>query len=103
MAMERQNVTLVLPILPGLAAMLPHTGHTDHAMLNERAVELTALALHHPASAEETKDKANDLLEEMQAQLVASAFAEAQKRGRARDLESTVKELLTTLGDESMS
>jgi hypothetical protein len=60
-------------------------------------VELAELALHHPESRAETRDRASELLEELQASLPPAAFAAAQERGRARDLWETAAELLAEL------
>jgi tetratricopeptide (TPR) repeat protein len=61
------------------------------------AVELAALILHHSASVEETQSRTQELLTELQRQLEPAAFAAAQERGRARDLDETVEELLLEL------
>jgi hypothetical protein len=63
-------------------------------------VELAALARHHPVSIEETRDKAGELLDELRLWLSPEAYAVAETRGRARDLEATVRELLTELEEE---
>jgi len=60
----------------------------------EQAVELLALALHHPASEQETRDRASQLLAELQTRLPPELVTAAQKRGKNRDLEATVTELL---------
>ena len=65
----------------------------------ERAAELAALSRHHPSSTEETKDKAQALLDRLQGELTPAAFAAAVERGRARDLEAMVKELLVDLDE----
>ena len=64
----------------------------------ERAVEVAALARHHPASVQETRCKTQELLAELQRRLEADAYAAAEERGRARDLEETVRELLAEMG-----
>jgi predicted ATPase len=63
----------------------------------ERAAEVVALARHHPASIKETRDKAGELLDELQLRLSPEAYAAVEARGRARDLEATVRELLEEL------
>jgi len=60
----------------------------------EQAIELLALALHHPASEQETKDRAKRLLDELASSLPRESVAAAQERGQARDLKATVEELL---------
>jgi tetratricopeptide (TPR) repeat protein len=64
----------------------------------ERAAELAALARDHPASVEETKDKAGALLDQLRSEIAPDVFAAAEERGRARDLNATVEELLEVLG-----
>jgi predicted ATPase/Tfp pilus assembly protein PilF len=80
-------------VLLGPATLLARTGEV------ELAVELVALARHHPASVEETRGKAGELLDGLQAELPAEAYAAAETRGRARDLEVTIGELLAELGN----
>ena len=63
----------------------------------ERAVELLALALCHPDSIKETKDRAQGLLDRLHADLPPAVLTAAQERGLARDLETTAKELLAEL------
>ena len=63
----------------------------------ERAVELAALSRHHPASMQETKERAQRLLDDLRAGLSLVAYAAAQERGRSRDLEATLAELLAEL------
>jgi len=78
---------LCLDVVAGWAAL---PAGTD----GERAVELAALSRHHPSSAEETREKAQRLLDRLQGELAPAAFAAAVERGRTRDLKATVKELL---------
>jgi hypothetical protein len=68
----------------------------------ERAVELYALALRHPyvANAQWFEDVAGKHIAAAAKALPPDVVAAAQKRGRARDLEATVKELLSELDDE---
>ena len=85
-------MALKLDVLISQAALLARSGH------GERAVELAALALHHPASDGEVKARAQRLLSELQAGLSSAVYAAAQARGRVRDLEATVRELRAELG-----
>jgi len=80
-----------LSALVGLAHLSAEEGDPD------QAVELLALAFHHPASAQVMKDRAQDLLTRLESELPPEAFAEAMERGRARDLEATVQGLLSEL------
>jgi len=63
----------------------------------EQAIELAVLAWHHPESIEETRRRAEKLLTELRAELPADAYAAAEQRGRTRDLEATIRELLAEL------
>jgi predicted ATPase/DNA-binding SARP family transcriptional activator len=83
------SVTLLA--LVGVGALLATEGK------KERALELLALILHHPLSWRWTKDRAAPLVAELEAELPPDVVAAAQERGRARDLEATVKELLAEL------
>ncbi|MCI0529446.1 MAG: hypothetical protein L0Y56_18560, partial [Nitrospira sp.] len=60
----------------------------------EQAVELLTLALHHPATWQIHKDKAVYLLAELEAELPPEVVAAAQERGKARQLEEVVAEIL---------
>jgi predicted ATPase/DNA-binding SARP family transcriptional activator len=91
-ASDRPEGGLKPHVLLGPAALLARTGE------EEQAVEVTALARHHPASVEETRTKADELLERLRSELPPAAYAAAEFRGRARDLETTLHELLVGLG-----
>jgi predicted ATPase len=80
------GVALSLDVVSGIAALLACTD-------GERAVELAALSQHHPSSTEETRGRAQRLLDSLQTKLSPAAFAAAQERGRARDLAATMKQL----------
>jgi predicted ATPase/DNA-binding SARP family transcriptional activator len=81
-------------LVAGMAALLAPADE-------KKAVELAALSRYHPSSREETRDRAQRLLDHLQAGLAPAAFAAAQARGRARDLEATVRELLAELEQAS--
>jgi hypothetical protein len=76
-----------LDVMAGWAAALAGTD-------GERAVELAALARYHPTGGEEAQEKAQRLLDELRGQLAPAAFAAEERRGRSRDLEATVLDLL---------
>jgi predicted ATPase len=78
--------------LVGIAALLAAEGE------EERALELLALVLHHPMSWQWTKDRAAPLVAELEAELPPDVVAAAWERGQARELETTVAELLEELG-----
>jgi tetratricopeptide (TPR) repeat protein len=87
-ARDYSHVALELDVLVSQAALLAQKGH------EERSVELAALALHHPASDKEVTGRAQALLRQLEGKLSPAVHTAAQDRGRARDLETTVKELL---------
>jgi predicted ATPase/DNA-binding SARP family transcriptional activator len=89
-------IPLVLRTVVGIAALLAAEGD------RERALELLALILHHSVSWQVTKDKASRLIAGLEAELLPEVVAAAQKRGRARDLDATVAELLHELGGTGM-
>jgi hypothetical protein len=91
-ASEAQWVPVVLEAVAGLAHLLATTGEP------ERAVELLALVLVHTASEQECKDRAARLQAELAAELPPEVVEAAQERGRARDLDATVGELLFESG-----
>jgi tetratricopeptide (TPR) repeat protein len=62
-----------------------------------RAAEVGALVLSHPVSLKTARDRAGALLDRARAALPAEVFEAAVARGRGRDLEGTVRELLAEL------
>jgi tetratricopeptide (TPR) repeat protein len=64
----------------------------------ERALELLALVVYHRFSWQMAKDQAAPLIAELEAELPPDVVAAAWERGRARDLDATVAELLGELG-----
>jgi hypothetical protein len=87
----------VLHILDAIAVLLMTEGE------GERALELLSLILYHPGTMPHTKDSAALLVAELEAELPLDVVAAAQERGRARDLDATVAELLAELGEEQDS
>jgi tetratricopeptide (TPR) repeat protein len=65
----------------------------------EQTVELLALVLRHPATWQWAKDRAAPLFAALEAELAPELFAAAQERGKARDLDATVRKLLAELDD----
>jgi len=96
-ASDRPEGGLKPHILLGPAALLARMGEV------QRAVEVAALARYCPASVEETRDKADELLDRLRSELSPEAYAAAEARGRARDLEATLGELLVELGSRAGS
>jgi predicted ATPase len=87
-AVKAQWMRAVLHALTGVAHLLARTGEP------ERALELLTLILGHPASHQEFKSRAARLQAELTAELPPEVIEAAQKRGRARELDATVAELL---------
>lgn len=87
-----QAVPASLDVLAGLAALLA-LGEPDR---REKAVELLAFVLHHPAGEQETRDEAARVLAALEDELPAGTAAEARARGRALrgQLEAVVAEIL---------
>jgi tetratricopeptide (TPR) repeat protein len=64
----------------------------------ERALELLTLVMNHRFSWQIFKDEAAPLITELEAELPPDVVAASRERGRARDLDTTVAELLDELG-----
>jgi predicted ATPase/class 3 adenylate cyclase len=84
-------------VLVGIAGLLAAEGETV------RAVELLALVLEHRSSWQWVKDRASALIAELESKLPPDVAAAAWERGRARDLDATVAELLVELGGEEVT
>ena len=85
-----QALMPLIYVLPGLALLLADEGQA------ERAVELYALASRHPlvANSRWFEDVAGRHIASVAATLPPEVVSAAQERGRARDLDATVAELL---------
>jgi predicted ATPase/DNA-binding SARP family transcriptional activator len=79
-AVDLQAVDLIIEDLIGIATLLSQEGEKLHA------VELVACTLHHPAIAGKAKERAEQLLSELESQLAPQTFAAAADRGRAKDI-----------------
>jgi hypothetical protein len=92
-AQESEAVLPLLWALPAMALLLADEGQI------ERAVELYALASRYPFVAHSRwfEDVVGNTLAEVAATLPADQVAVLQERGRARELEATVVELLSEL------
>jgi len=77
-----------LSALVGMAQLLAHEAEP------ERAVELLALAHHHPATFQMTRDRAQCLLAQLESVLSPAAIGEATVRGQGRDLDDVMAEVL---------
>ena len=93
-AIAAQIPTRHLLTLVGVAKVLAKQGE------KERALELLALVMNHRFSWQMAKDQAAPLAAELEADLPPDVVASAQARGRARDLQTTVTELLAELGGQ---
>jgi tetratricopeptide (TPR) repeat protein len=89
--MSARATAPALLTMTGIAALLMREGEL------ERPVELLVFILHHPSTWRWTKDRAAPLVAKLEAALSPECFAAAQERGRARDLDTTVQELLIEL------
>ena len=90
-AQESGAVPPLMWALPAMALLLADEGE------NERAVELYALASRYPLVAKSRwfADVVGNTLAEVAATLPVERVAVLQERGRARDLDATVAELLS--------
>jgi hypothetical protein len=84
---DQPHPALHLHLLLGPAKWLAREGQA------EWAVELAALARHHPGSIKEARDKAGLLLDALRADLSPDVYAADQ----TRDLDETLQELLIEL------
>ena len=89
--MSVRAIAPALLTVVGIAALLMSEGK------RERALELLALVLSHRATWQWTKDRAAPLVAKLEAELSPHLFVAAQERGRARDLDTTMTELLAAL------
>jgi len=89
MALEVQAIPLVLDALIGLAFLAAQAGQVEQAM------ELVTCVSCHPASTQETKDRAGQLAAELETELPAQQIEVVQ--AQAKSLESMVRKLLNTL------
>ncbi|MEP7188475.1 MAG: tetratricopeptide repeat protein, partial [Roseiflexaceae bacterium] len=87
-ALELQAIPELLEVLSGFAANLAKTGAA------ERAIELLAVVANHPASYQHSRESAERLLTELQAQIIPTDAAVAYARGQARELNTLVAELV---------
>jgi tetratricopeptide (TPR) repeat protein len=95
-AADEPYSALKLEAVLGQARLLAHSRESADAM-PERSAELAALVLCHPDVLPETREAADRLLQEVQTRLSPAVYVAAQERGRVRDLDETVEELLLEL------
>lgn len=98
LSIEGQATPIALAALVGLATLLCQQPGVESEPSptkgKERAAELLVLVLHHPAAAQETKDKARSLWNELAATLSPAQLVAAQERGCGRTLEEVATKLL---------
>ncbi len=91
-ALEIGMAPLALEVLAGLAALVAHEGAA------ERAIELLALALQHPAGTQRTRERAGRLLAELAPGLPPEIVAAARERGQTGTLDDLAQLLDTHAG-----
>ncbi len=77
--------------------MLAHAGKTT------RAIEVAAMAENHNLGNPFIREKAEQLLGELEGYIPLEIFLAAQERGKSLDVEVTAQELLKELQTESIS
>ena len=93
-AQQTHSLGSLLFVLPGAALLMVGRGEM------ERAIELYALAARHPlvATARWFEDIAGRYIADASADLSPDVVSTARERGRARDLDSAVQEVILALG-----
>lgn len=86
--MDAGYVPLGLDALVGLAHLLATEGE------RERAMEILAFVVQHPGLRQIARDKAQELLSELETELPPKTLATATARGEARELEDVAAEIL---------
>jgi len=86
--MEIRAIPWVLDVMAGFATTTARAGN------RERALELLAFVLRHPACLEETKNRAGQLLAELESLLSAHVISLAWERGSMRTVEDVAPEIL---------
>ncbi|HSR30446.1 MAG TPA: tetratricopeptide repeat protein [Anaerolineae bacterium] len=95
-ATEAQTALLCMDALIGLAHVQAVTGET------QQAVELSTYVLSHSASAQQTKDRAAQLLAQLEPQLAPQQVEAARDWAQAASLKTLVAELLDDSGAAKM-
>ncbi len=86
-ALELSSLPLALDILVEFSEVLAREGEI------EKALELLALPLAHPATEAWVRERADALFRELSSQLPPATVAALKERGRARSLEEVVRDL----------
>jgi tetratricopeptide (TPR) repeat protein len=92
-AADAAHVSLVLDVLACMAQLAAKMAQ------NERAAELLALVVQHPASSLQTRNKAERLLSELGSQVPPEALATARERSKGVKLEEIVGGVLQEIHD----
>ncbi len=87
-AAETRGTPVALIAIVGIASLWAKRGDTEHAL------ELLLMVLNHPASIQETRDRAARLRTELEAQLTRQQVEAAQARAQAKTFEAAVDEVL---------
>jgi predicted ATPase/DNA-binding XRE family transcriptional regulator len=87
-ATETQGTFIMLEALVGLASLQAKRSDREHAL------ELLWIVLNHPASIQDTKNRASDLRAELEAQLTNQQAEAVRERVQTKTLETVVEEVL---------
>ncbi len=87
-ATDSHGTPVALEALVGFASLQVKQGDREHAL------ELLLMVLNHPASLQETKDRADHLSAELESRLTGQQVEAAQARAQAKTLEAAVDEVL---------
>jgi tetratricopeptide (TPR) repeat protein len=87
-ANETQGTFIVLEALVGLASLQAKRSNREPALV------LLWMVLNHPASLQETKNRASDLRAELEAQLTGQQVEAVRERAQTTTLETVVEEVL---------
>lgn len=87
-AIETSGMFIALEALVGIASLQAKQGDM------EQALELLLIVLNHPASIQDTRNRAERLQRELEAQLTSQQVKAVQVRVQAKTFESVVDEIL---------
>jgi hypothetical protein len=87
-ATEIHGPSVALEALAGIASLQSKQGDKEHAL------ELLLVVLNHPASLQETKDRARDLRDELESRLPQSEIEAAQQRAGLKSLDELIHQFL---------
>ena len=90
-ASETQGAHVALEALVGIARLKAKQGHLEYAL------ELILIVMSNPASVQETKDRANHLYAELEAQLTKPQVEAVKERARSKSLDEIVRHVLAEM------